>query len=219
MLNTNHPDDELLSALASHDADATTDAPLTDHVTSCTRCTALVDEFGALRAILAELPDLKPNRPLRLLPEVPDPRADRIGGWARRVFGPVLAAGAALALVGTVGTAAPALSGMASGPGPASEQVDQAAESVSAAEPGQEGAPGASQAELGPVSRSSASSAVPDGIGSFSGEDSDGENGEPRAAVESPAAERSPWPMVLFTGVALMVAAGLLRWILVPRAG
>jgi hypothetical protein len=32
-------------------------------------------------------------------------------------------------------------------------------------------------------------------------------------------AERSPWPMVLFTGVALMVAAALLRWILVPRAG
>jgi hypothetical protein len=32
-------------------------------------------------------------------------------------------------------------------------------------------------------------------------------------------AERSPWPMVLFTGVALMVGAALLRWILVPRAG
>ena len=32
-------------------------------------------------------------------------------------------------------------------------------------------------------------------------------------------AERSPWPMVLFTGVALMVAAALLRWILAPRAG
>ena len=32
-------------------------------------------------------------------------------------------------------------------------------------------------------------------------------------------AERSPWPMVLFTGIALMVAAALLRWVLVPRAG
>ena len=31
--------------------------------------------------------------------------------------------------------------------------------------------------------------------------------------------ERSPWPMVLFTGVALMIGALLLRWILVPRAG
>jgi hypothetical protein len=32
-------------------------------------------------------------------------------------------------------------------------------------------------------------------------------------------AERSPWPMVLFTGVALMLGAALLRWIVVPRAG
>ena len=32
-------------------------------------------------------------------------------------------------------------------------------------------------------------------------------------------AERSPWPMVLFAGVALMIGATLLRWILVPRAG
>jgi hypothetical protein len=32
-------------------------------------------------------------------------------------------------------------------------------------------------------------------------------------------AERSPWPMVLFTGVALMIGAALLRWIMVPRAG
>jgi hypothetical protein len=30
--------------------------------------------------------------------------------------------------------------------------------------------------------------------------------------------ERSPWPMVLFAGVALIVAALLLRWILQPRA-
>jgi hypothetical protein len=32
-------------------------------------------------------------------------------------------------------------------------------------------------------------------------------------------AERSPWPMVLFSGVALLVVALLLRWIVVPRAG
>jgi hypothetical protein len=31
--------------------------------------------------------------------------------------------------------------------------------------------------------------------------------------------ERSPWPMVLFAGVAVMIGALLLRWILVPRAG
>ena len=238
MLNTNHPDDELLSALASHDTDAAADTSLTDHVASCTRCTALVDEFGAIRAILAELPDLQPNRPLRLLPDVPDPRADRIGGWARRAFGPVLAAGAALALVGMVGTAAPnltAMSGSAAAPSAeaddaiASAAADHAFESAeerydagsaeAAAEPGEEGAPAASPAQLAPTNDRLSASGGRRGINSLSGEDSFGEDGDTPAAAESPAAERSPWPMVLFTGVALMVAAGLLRWILVPRAG
>jgi len=238
MLNTNHPDDELLSALASHDADATADASLTDHVASCTRCTALVDEFGAIRAILAELPDLQPNRPLRLLPDVPDSRTDRIGGWARRAFGPVLAAGAALALVGVVGTTAPnltAMSGSAAAPsaeaddaiasaaaGYAVESAEEgnAAESVDAAEaPEQEGAARTSQVPLGAAGQTSAPSVTRDGINSFSGEDSQGEEDETWAAARPASGERSPWPMVLFTGVALMVAAGLLRWILVPRAG
>jgi hypothetical protein len=31
--------------------------------------------------------------------------------------------------------------------------------------------------------------------------------------------ERSIWPMLLFAGVAIMIAAALLRWILAPRAG
>ena len=31
-------------------------------------------------------------------------------------------------------------------------------------------------------------------------------------------ASRSPWPMVLFAGVALIVAALLMRWILAPRS-
>ena len=69
------------------------------HVSSCVRCTGLVEELGALRASLAELPDLRPHRPLRLLPEVEPSarRVDRLGGWARRLFAPVLTAGAALA--------------------------------------------------------------------------------------------------------------------------
>jgi hypothetical protein len=238
MLNTNHPDDELLSALASHDADATADASLTDHVASCTRCTALVDEFGAIRALLAELPDLQPNRPLRLLPDVPDPGADRIGGWARRVFGPVLAAGAALALVGMIGTAAPnltatsqsaaapsaeaddAIESAAAGYAFESAEADRAAESLgTAAESGEEVAPAASPAQPAPTNDRLSASGERRGINSLSGEDSFGEDGDTPAAAESPAAERSPWPMVLFTGVALMVAAGLLRWILAPRAG
>jgi hypothetical protein len=32
-------------------------------------------------------------------------------------------------------------------------------------------------------------------------------------------AERPIWPMLLFAGIAILVGASLLRWILVPRAG
>jgi hypothetical protein len=222
MLNTNHPDDELLSALASHDADATADTSLTDHVTSCTRCTALVDEFGVIRAILGELPDLQPNRPLRLLPDVPDPGADRIGGWARRVFGPVLAAGAALALVGMIGTAAPNLTATSQSAAAPSAEADDAIESAAAGyafESAEADRAAESPAQPAPTNDRLSASGERRGINSLSGEDSFGEDGDTPAAAESPAAERSPWPMVLFTGVALMVAAGLLRWILAPRAG
>ena len=116
MLNQHHPDDERLSALASRDADATADAALASHVESCARCTDLVAELGALRMSLAELPDLRPHRPLQLVPPVAaQSSADGAAGWIRRFFAPALAAGAALAMVGLVGTAAPALDGMASG--------------------------------------------------------------------------------------------------------
>ena len=83
MLIPNHPDDERLSALASGDTDATADASLTGHVSSCIRCTDLVNELGALRASLADLPDLVPHRPLRLLPDVDAAPSgvDRVGGW------------------------------------------------------------------------------------------------------------------------------------------
>ena len=106
MLIPNHPHDERLSALASGDPDAVADSALTEHVATCVRCTDTVAQLGAIRASLAELPDLRPHRPLQLLPPVPDvpERADRVGGWARRLFGPMLTAGAALALVGLVGT-------------------------------------------------------------------------------------------------------------------
>ena len=74
MLIPNHPDDERLSALASGDPEAAADAALTEHVASCIRCTDTVAELGALRASLAELPDLQPHRPLQLLPPVAEPR-------------------------------------------------------------------------------------------------------------------------------------------------
>jgi len=252
MLIPNHPDDERLSALASRDTDATADATLTAHVSSCHRCTELVTELGALRAALSDLPDLTPSRPLQLLPPVeaePAGAADRLGGWARRFFAPVLASGAALALVGTIGTAAPALvpggqagaapserinvleapaaesapSDAAGGPaGAAASNVpDEAAASAApaAAAPGDAASHETREAEdlasqLFSDSGVEAEEAEASGDGSIAGlDDAD------QIARDALTVERSPWPMVLFSGVALMIAALLLRWILVPRAG
>src|SRR5688500_4599083 len=220
MLNSNHPDDERLSALASRDTDAAADASLTAHLSTCDRCTDLVTELGALRASLADLPDLQPLRPLRLLPaadEAPAAGADRIGGWARRFFAPVLTAGAALAMVGLVGTAAPALDGMASGgaqsgTAPSTMAMEApAAEASAAFEESSERTAAAEDDGLAAASDAADGGSV--GTFGVSGEDEDPE------ALTQLADERSPWPMVLFTGVALMVGAALLRWILVPRAG
>lgn len=224
MLIPNHPDDERLSALASRDADAVADARLTAHVTSCVRCTELVDELGVLRAALAELPDLLPSRPLQLVPPVEaDHAVDRLGGWARRFFAPVLTAGAALALVGMVGTAAPALEQLASGA--ASGAAPQAVEEDTDAQaPGAEA--GASAAEssrglLGGADQASASPLVsafetPAATDTYAVTGDEGGDNEARQTLT---AEQSPWPAVLFAGVALMMGAALLRWILVPRAG
>ena len=245
MLIPNHPDDERLSALASHDADAAADTKLTSHVSSCDRCAALVNELGALRAVLADLPDVAPSRPLRLLPpveEAPASSVDRLGGWARRFFAPVLASGAALALVGAIGTAGPAFTGQASAPSsadsaaggapaaeefaaqsavsepelgvlsgsPTEEATRNAADAAAAPAP-TEPAPGAEEAPAPSVEQS------PGDGSTLSAEDDDSASGAERP-VEQLAVERSPWPMILFAGVALMVGALLLRWILVPRA-
>lgn len=216
MFIPNHPHDERLSALASGDADAIADASLTSHVDLCARCTETVTELGALRVSLSELPDLRPSRPLRLLPTVTDAAdtagapagtADRLAGWVRRAFAPALTAGAALAMVGLVGTAAPAAM-QATGGGDAAAPGAQAEEA-----PGAEVAPlstddrrgtdtGQESADGGTVAQASAD---------YSREDSS------EALTGLP--DRSPWPMVLFSGVALVIAALLLRWIVVPRAG
>ncbi|MDQ2669316.1 MAG: hypothetical protein M3Y31_01660 [Gemmatimonadota bacterium] len=233
MLIPNHPDDERLSALASDDTDATADTSLTAHVSTCTRCTDLVHELGALRASLADLPDLAPSRPLRLLPPVDEPTgADRLGGWARRFFAPVLTAGAALAMVGVVGTASPALLGGAQSGGDAANFELAAPAASEAAALGGEDAPAAAEPSAAEAaeetvsaehSLESADPLVDEGTSTgqrttASGERAAADADDDDAATTIPA-ERSPWPMVLFAGVALMVAAGLLRWILGPRSG
>jgi hypothetical protein len=225
MMIPNHPDEERLSALASHDDDVIADAQLTSHVSTCDQCTEVINELGALRASLADLPDLAPHRPLQLLPPVADaPAAGGAAGWVRRLFAPALTAGAAMAMVGLVGTASPILQGGASGPAPfvgsqdaageaAAESLQQRILTSAAAAPAAGGEtdstgeePEASPEEL--TGRADESAAPED-------EATREELGRERQLP----AERSPWPMVLFTGIALMVAAALLRWILAPRAG
>jgi anti-sigma factor RsiW len=219
MLIPNHPHDERLSALASGDPEVLADSVLSEHVASCDRCTETVAELGALRASLAELPDLRPHRPLQLLPPAADAdpgRVDRVGGWARRFFAPVLTAGAALAMVGLVGTTAPLLDGMASQAESAPMEVGGAAD------------------EPQSTDQRSMFGEDPAGVTAEGAGDGDAEVGEPLATdVEATTRddsvlddgalalteERSIWPVVLFAGVALMIAAALLRWILAPRAG
>lgn len=219
MLIPNHPEDERLSALAARETDATADRELVSHVTSCTRCTALVDELGALRASLAELPDVRPSRPLRLLPEVAEApsSADRLGGWARRFFGPVLAAGAAVAMVGLVGTTSPILDSM-SGGGAAEPQSTSLMEVDAAGGDGEAPAAAASQGGTlegaeGDAGRTETAPSDEAQSDAFAAEESERD----LAAREARDDERPLWPMLLFVGLAVMVGAGLMRWIFVPR--
>jgi hypothetical protein len=220
MLIPNHPHDERLAALASADADAVADEALSSHVASCIRCTGVVTDLGALRASLADLPDLRPSRPLRLLPDAePAPDAttssDRLTGWVRRIFAPLATAGAALAMVGLVGTASPALP---FGAGGAGQQVDTALEAAEESGGDAAGAPGA---EVVPDASDRSTAQGGDDGETYSLESAGAENREDGDASEALTGlpERSPWPMVLFSGVALVIVALLLRWIVVPRAG
>lgn len=212
MLIPNHPDDERLSALAEADPEAVGDEGLTSHIASCTRCAGLVDELGMLRASLAELPDLRPSRPLRLLPEVAEEPAvagpaDRLADFVRRLFGPALTAGAAIAMIGLVGTTV----------GPTMDQLFQNVGTTMSAVGERAGDAG------GIESFESAAPAMGPGDGAagqdFESDDGATTNGSEELAYREPPAERSPWPMVLFTGVAIVIGALMLRWILVPRAG
>ena len=108
MQNASHPDDERLAAYAGGDPDALTDPSLSAHVAACDRCGPMVDELAGLRTALAELPDLAPSRPLRLIPPVPAASAPRPTplGWLRRLAGPARATGAGLVLIGAIGVGA-----------------------------------------------------------------------------------------------------------------
>jgi hypothetical protein len=267
MQTTPHPDDERLAALAEADPDATADAALSAHVASCDACGLVVDDLRGLRAALAGLPDpdIAIPRPLRLLPPVPPPAptfADRLAGVVRGTFMPVVTAGAALALVGAVGTTN-LLQGLAGSAAAPQAGTDAAPERDLSTELGAEaGGASATPAEVAvPAPPDSAEEPVASAPGeaaalgdaspsptvdrSQPGSGGAGAQATPQPSFETFAAptadagaavaedptrasgdtfgadapaERSIWPMVLFAGLALIVAAVLGRWIFAPRA-
>lgn len=237
MMNPNHPDDERLAAFAGADPETTGDASLSEHLASCERCATTVAELRSLRTALAELPDLAPHRPLRLLPPAAAARpglADRIGGVIRGIFAPALTAGAALALVGAVGTFAPSAAPAGGAPDALSElaaQASAAGEGAGAAEASDGSslfgtAASSSDGATNEADHEGAESTVTDAAAPtesplFVGQQRAVESMAGADQSEGPASvemtDRPIWPMVLFTGVALIVVMVLLRWILVPR--
>jgi hypothetical protein len=196
---TGHPDDERLSALAAGDGEATNDRTLRGHVDACARCGAMVDDLLRLRVALAQLPDIAPPRPLRLLPGVPERSSSAgLGGFARRLFAPALAVGLLLVLAGGVGTYAdhgiPLFTSAGAGAAPSAEAVDGGAAAPAAAPSG---------------SGTTSDYATPDKEGA-------------RSASRGPAPplrEAVPWLAILAAGIALVLAALLARFVTRPRAG
>jgi hypothetical protein len=232
MHDTPHPDDERLAAYAGGDRDALDDASLASHVATCGRCGPMVDELSFLVGSLAELPDLAPSRPLRLIPPVWDaapPASAR--SWLRRLTAPAMAAGAALFLVGIVGIGSTGLAGLSSKS--ASFGTDQEAA-------------GASQREQGPAAGGEKPSVAPDDTRGSNGFESSalpatmgsGQPGSPTAATPAPrtpqpsvgdggrnnyeaggTSPEQPWLTLLIAGVGLFGISAALRFSLAPRAG
>lgn len=208
MPNAFHPDDERLAAYADADAEALRDRALADHLAGCDRCRSVVDDLTALPAILAALPDIVPARPLRLLPPVPEV-ASGAGGpaaWLRRLAGPVFAAGTGLVLVGAIGVsgALEVFSGSTSMAGP---NANASGDRAPLDESSQERASDAQHAVQSPGKEPLASSEG--AAGNHDGEVFDNQRDSTQA----------PWIVVLAGGLALILAAAVLRFTLQPRAG
>jgi hypothetical protein len=223
MQNLPHPDDELLAAYAGGDPDALADASLLAHLSACDRCRPLVDELSLLRGALAELPDIAPSRPLRLIPPVPAavaaPTARR--PWLRRLTAPAMAAGAALVLVGAVGIG---VSGPASGffgqaasarSNKETAATDQAGVPAAAGSPPtlvpgdtKGGADYQSTPEPRPASSAQAPAPKPTASeGRFTGD------------LGNRPATGQPWLTLLLAGAGLLAISAALRFSLSPRAG
>jgi hypothetical protein len=228
MQSSPHPDDELLAAYAGGDREALADASLVAHVASCDRCGPLVDELSILRGALAELPDLAPSRPLRLIPPIAEPAMPAArGSWLRRLTAPAMAAGAALVLVGAIGIGA---SGGAIGFFGKAASLDSA-HAASPSEAGRFPVAGGGSPSLTPRDNTAGSpralgSNVPQSLSSAapqpttprpSATASTGRNAY--EGTGSAGGPEQPWLTLLIAGAALFVISTALRFSLSPRAG
>jgi hypothetical protein len=236
MPNDSHPRDERLAAYADRETVALRDGALTEHLAGCARCRLVLDDLTALRSALAELPDIAPSRPLRLIPPVPAPASRDAGlaGWLRRLTAPVFAVGTGLVLVGAVGASgaftgfyqaasvgAPEANSSAdlrvtdAPPAAPASDVEYAGESAA-----QEPPASARVATDGSTSRSPDASPG-DLTGAAASPSPPGKGSDPvTAAPDSESMPAFPgFLALLLVGIALVVVAAVMRFALQPRAG
>jgi hypothetical protein len=217
-----HPDPERLAALAGGDAEAMADAGLRAHVAACVECEPQLAELRQLCSALAELPDLVPNRRLQLVPPVaPQPAAS--GGLLRRLAAPFMAGGAALVLVGAIGSSGVlnSMAGMGAAfqAGAVASAGDAGSESVDNVAASQPEATRQGAANYGSEDSRSAEPSALSGEGNQTVAPmatDDGAVAEPLSTSpnDGPA---SPWTVILIVGAGMAASGVLLR--LVPRAG
>ena len=226
MPNSPHPDDERLAAYADADRDVVDDRSLREHLAGCARCSDLVADLTSLRSALAELPDIAPSRPLRLLPPAPVVTPSR-GGLPRLrwLVAPTIAAGIGLVLVGGVGTAGlfgqsagaffTAREAAAGSPGAPSARQQPAAASSSTdlMDRGNPSAAfgGATSPVPAPTSAAASPSRVPVTVGQGGDKSTNRET--------TPTVPSTTWLLLLVAGLALIVVGLILRFSLQPRAG
>jgi hypothetical protein len=225
-----HPDPERLAALAGADPDSLSDRELIAHVAECAACDRQVRDLRVLRTALAELPDLVPSRPLRLLPPVPE--STKSAGWRiglRRAFAPLAVAGMVLLLIGGVGATgalgpadagaflqrlqfpAPAAPAMEA----ATDQPEETAAAVGLA-PDELASPEGSRDETGAIAtdapRAAEASAAPaESLAEMTAGQDTSRDGD-LAMIE----DRAGWILAVLAGIGLLALALVLRRTAVP---
>jgi hypothetical protein len=226
MQHLNHPEDERLAALAASEPDALTDSSLVAHVSGCARCAPMVQDLRTLHSALAELPDIRPSRPLRFLPAVPElaSHGSRWLGGLRAITAPAMAIAVLLIVVGTFGVAFSNGIGFMGSAGAAPDlnrTLSGAQSSVGGAAPvplqaGKSAAPGASAAVPGSVNFESHGSPGAFATPSLVPSTNDAAAADRSLSAFSRGATevdtgRPPYALMLGAGVVLLAAAFVAR--------